>query len=50
MFENIKSYGKRVAIEDDIHGEFSYKDLYILSNNLKNKISEKKVFVFNLWK
>ena len=43
MFKNIKSYGKRVAIEDDIHGEFSYKDLYILSNNLKNKISEKSI-------
>ena len=44
MFENIKSYGKRVAIEDDIHGEFSYKDLYILSNNLKTRF-QKKVFV-----
>ena len=43
MFDNLKKIEKRIAIEDENLGCYSYKDLLNLSNNLKNKIHGKNI-------
>ena len=43
MFKNIHKFGNKIAIDDKLYGQCSYKDLINYSNKLKINISEKNI-------
>ena len=43
MFKNIHKFGNKIAIDDKLYGQYSYKDLINYSNKLKINVSENNI-------